>query len=221
MNNQLILIEDLGYKLPKETSKQKKKFGLYKCVCGKEFEAQTACVKDNKTKSCGCLKRERFIQFNKDTKSTHNLSRHRLYTIWKNMCERCYNLSNKHYINYGGNNITIYDKWKNDFLSFYNWSLENGYQDDLTIDRINNNGNYEPNNCRWVDRQIQSRNTRRIQVNNTTGYRGVGKNGNKYVAQIGVNYKLIYLGIFNTSLEAANAYDDYIIKNNLEHTRNF
>ena len=96
----------------------------------------------------------------------------RLYRIYKGIKQRCLNQNNHAYHNYGGRGITICDEWLNDFDEFRRWSLCNGYDDSLCIDRIDNNGNYEPQNCRWTDRYTQARNTRRnkvIQVNDVVG----------------------------------------------------
>ncbi len=85
----------------------------------------------------------------------------RLYNIWKSIKQRCYNSKNKDFKNYGGRGITVCDEWKNDFNAFYDWAMANDYKDDLTIDRVNTNADYSPNNCRWVNRIIQNNNTRR------------------------------------------------------------
>ena len=76
------------------------------------------------------------------------------------MKDRCLNRNSDHYSDYGGRGITVCREWKNDFMTFKTWALSNGYSDNLTIDRINNNGNYEPNNCRWADNDTQSKNKR-------------------------------------------------------------
>lgn len=91
----------------------------------------------------------------------HKMSKTKLYKIWGSMKQRCLNMNDKGYKNYGGRGITVCDEWKNDFISFYQWSVNNGYQEGLTIDRINNNGNYEPSNCRWTDNFTQQSNTRK------------------------------------------------------------
>ena len=152
-------------------------------------------------------------------RKTHGKSyNNRLYRIWISMKTRCYNPNFHAYKKYGGVGIEIYKKWRNNFEEFYNWSISNGYKDNLSIDRINPNGNYEPDNCRWADRTIQSRNIR-IQSNNKSGFHGVcfNKRLKKYNAVIKVAYKQKHIGTFNTKEEAALARDKFIIENNLNH----
>ena len=211
----LELIEDLGMQYPNEKSKQKRRFGLYLCECGNKIKTQTYSVKAKVTQSCGCLAKENNIK--------HSLCRHRLYRIFTGMKTRCYNKNNFLYEYYGARGIKICDLWLNDFIAFYNWAINNGYSDNLTIDRINNNGKYEPSNCRWVNQEIQIRNTRRIIATNTSGYKGVhwDKKKKKWVSRITVDNIRIVLGNYDCRLAGAYAREDYIIKNNLEHTKNF
>jgi hypothetical protein len=209
-----ILIEDLGMMYATKDSKYKFRFGLYRCgLCGNEFKTVIANVKRKHTNSCGCYNK---IKVSESTKK-HGLFRTRLYNIWTNMKMRVYNPQHTNYKDYGGRGITICDEWKNDFMSFYNWAMSNGYSDELSIDRIDNNGNYEPNNCRWTTKTIQSRN-QRIRKTNTSGYRGVSfkKDKSKYKAYLTVEGKQIHIGYFTSPEEGAIAYNNYIIENNLE-----
>lgn len=129
---------------------------LCQCECGKHKEITGGDLRSGKVHSCGCLKSEMRIEKN----TTHGLKTHRLYSIYHNMITRCYNEKATHFDSYGGRGISICDEWKNDFISFYNWAIRNGYSDELSIDRIEVNGNYEPSNCRWATIQEQSVNKR-------------------------------------------------------------
>lgn len=90
----------------------------------------------------------------------HGKRHTRIYSIWLNMKTRCYNKNNNYYEYYGRRGIKICNEWRDSFQAFYDWAMENGYQDGLTIDRVDTNSNYEPSNCRWTDRKQQSRNRR-------------------------------------------------------------
>ena len=141
----------------------------------------------------------------------------RLYNIYQKIKQRCYNKNHTAYKLYGGSGITMCDEWYNDYTKFRDWALKNGYADNLTIDRINSNSNYEPSNCRWVDKTIQLRN-RRIMKNNTTGFIGVSKikNRNRYEASIQINKKRMKLGWFELPELAAISRDKFILENYLE-----
>lgn len=131
-------------------------------------------------------------------------SKRRIHVAWTNIKQRCYNKKSKQYTDYGGRNITMCDEWKNNFKAFLQWSLENGYDDKFTIDRINNNGNYDSNNCRWTTEKEQSIN-KRIYKNNKTGHRGVYPRGSKYRVEIKQDGKTIYIGTYKTINEALRA----------------
>lgn len=122
------------------------------CECGNKKNVRTQDLRSGKVKSCGCLRKQLL--------TTHGLHNTRIYKIWNTIKGRCYNLKNTNYKYYGERGIKMCDSWKTNFISFYNWAISNGYRDNLTIDRINNNGNYEPSNCRWVTKEVQSWNTR-------------------------------------------------------------
>lgn len=140
----------LTAKKPVGKNKKGQIIWLCKCDCGKMCEIPSSSLVSGNSKSCGCSRRK--------NGEIHN---HRLYNIWRGMKNRCYNSSHMAYENYGGRGIEICEEWKNDFQTFYKWAVENGYSDNLTIDRINNDGNYEPNNCRWITQKEQCNNTRR------------------------------------------------------------
>lgn len=132
---------------------------LCKCDCGNTSIIRGDHLRSGETLSCGCLvKKYSNTKYVKQGQSTLN---ERLYRIYDHMKQRCYNKNVKGYEYYGGQGIKVCESWLNDFMTFYDWSINNGYKDNLTIDRINVNGNYEPNNCRWVDAKTQNNNTRR------------------------------------------------------------
>ena len=138
------------------------------------------------------------------------------------MKSRCYRKKDKSFIEYGERGIVICEEWNTDFISFYNWSIKNGYDETKEIDRIDNNKGYSKNNCRWVDGLVQSQNIRQKRKNNTSGYKGVSfsKVFKKWVAYINVANKRKHLGYFEDAIDGAKAYNQYVIDNNLEHTLN-
>ena len=210
------LVEDLGYLYPTLSSNYKKRFGIYKCgFCGNEWKASTSDIKSNKIKSCGCYN----IKLIKLRSLKHGKTGTKLYNNWKGMKGRVLNVKNHKYIDYGGRGISICDEWKDDFMSFYTWAMANGYEENkgLSIDRIDNEGNYCPENCRWTTITIQNRN-QRVSKKSITGFKGVTYDRRDKVCKvhIGVSKVSIYLGSFKTPIEGAIAYNNYIIENNLE-----
>jgi hypothetical protein len=129
---------------------------LCMCECGKSVEVIASKLVRGATKSCGCYKDE--LVGSRST--THGMSGTRLYTIWASMKQRCSNPSSSpsHWHRYGGRGIAICDEWINSFENFRDWALANGYNDELMIDRIDNDGNYTPENCRWVTETVQQNN---------------------------------------------------------------
>ena len=111
------------------------------------------------------------VKGNKNPNYKHGMKGSRLYSIYYNIKTRCYNKNSPSFYNYGNRGIKMCEEWFNNFVNFYEWSIDNGYSEDLTLDRINNNGNYEPNNCRWTTQQKQSLNRRDnhyVTINKTT-----------------------------------------------------
>ena len=132
-----------------------------KCECGNEKSYVPLKLIRGKTKTCGCGKIARCKEYTSLYRTKHGGRHTRLYHIWHGMKERCFTSTNKDYPNWGGRGITVCQEWANDFSAFRDWAMSNGYADNLTIDRINNDGNYEPSNCRWTTQLEQNRNRRK------------------------------------------------------------
>lgn len=126
------------------------------CDCGNTFKTTSGHLISGHSKSCGCLrKKQTSLNFKK-----HGESETRLHRVWSNMKTRCTNVNNRSYKNYGGRGIKICSQWLNDFAAFSEWAKNNGYSANLTIDRMDNDKGYNPENCRWVDTKTQNRNRR-------------------------------------------------------------
>lgn len=141
-------------KRAQENTKHGRAQWICKCDCGKEIVTSGNCLLRGHTKSCGCMRRCSTNLYK------HGLSKTRLHYIWRGMKDRCYNPENSRYHLYGGRGISICDEWLNDFVLFYNWSMSNGYSKNLSIDRIDNDKDYCPENCRWTTDIVQANNKR-------------------------------------------------------------
>lgn len=148
----------------KSSGKFLKTFWVCKCECGNIKEIASGDLKNGHTTSCGCYHKKLFGDVNRK----HNMANKcgRIYQLWKSIKYRCNNPNNKSYKNYGGRGIKVCKEWQEDFKIFYDWAMQNGYKEEklsnglnrLTIDRIDNDGDYEPNNCRFVTNAENARN---------------------------------------------------------------
>ena len=172
--NRLTLIEYIPYK-----------GWLCRCDCGNEIIVKGYNIFNGHTKSCGCIKNVNIRKAN----STHGESKSRLYGIWRAMINRCNNQSHQSYNRYGGRGIKVCPEWSSEFLNFKKWALDNGYSDNLTIDRIDVDGNYEPSNCRWVTWDVQF-NNKRNSISIT--YHGITKSSKEWSNETGISRTTIY-----------------------------
>ena len=204
------LIEDLGV-LRRGNNKGAYRYGLYECqYCGNQWEVITRSVITTYTTNCGCLLIKKLI--------THGLKSNRFYNTWNHMVGRCNNPKNSSYKNYGGRGITVCEEWL-DVRNFIAWAEStHPNTEGMSLDRIDNDKGYSPDNCRWTTREIQNTN-QRVRSTNTSGFAGVSFEPlkSKWVAYIctnGINKKL---GRFLTKEDAVQARDNYIIENELPH----
>lgn len=139
------------------SGKRERYYWKCRCECGNMKDVRTDCLTSGNVRSCGCIKKEQdkinLIKFHQ-----HKLSGTSLWYVYYSMLHRCYNKEDTHYDNYGGRGIAVCEEWKGSFDNFAQWALNNGYKQGLQIDRINNDGNYEPSNCRWCTLKENCRN---------------------------------------------------------------
>ena len=132
---------------------------LCRCECGNTTIVAGKALRRGVTRSCGCLHDEVAAKHATSLNKTHGQRNSRLSRIWRGMKSRCQNPNYPCYSDYGGRGITVCDEWQQ-FEPFYKWAMANGYRDELSIDRIDVEGNYEPSNCRWVNAKTQANNKR-------------------------------------------------------------
>ena len=170
---------------------------LCRCMCGNECVVNADSLRREATQSCGCLNAETA----RKTRTIHGQSRKRLHNIWMSMRRRCASQKYHAYHLYGGRGIRVCDEW-NDFVNFYQWAMANGYSEELTIDRVDINESYTPENCRWTSQHQQAANTR-----TNTDFPGVSfhKQTRGYMAYLRIGGKYVLHKYFKTKQEAIAA----------------
>ena len=159
------------------------------CQCGKVKDYSLSTVLRGDSKSCGCLQKEIASKVNK----THGMSYTRIQNTWSDMLKRCYNEKSISYHNYGARGIRVCDEWRDSFDCFQRWAFLNGYAEKLQIERINVNGNYEPNNCKFVTRHENMMNRR---VTRYATLNGITKTLYDWAKEIGIEYKVLHDRIY-------------------------
>jgi hypothetical protein len=183
-------------------------YWLCKCSCGTEKAVCGISLRNGSSTSCGCNR--------KYNRLIHGETGSRLFSIWNSMRDRGLSLTRKNY-----EHVTLDENW-NDYTVFKEWALNNGYNETLSIDRINSNSGYSPKNCRWVNQTIQARNKRKNPKASSKYYGVVLTKSGTYQALVQIKGKKVFCKTFKDEILAAKARDEFIIKNNLEgYTLNF
>jgi len=190
-------------------SKNKQRYVDVLCDCGNKKVIRLNHITTGKTTSCGCYRNEKI----KEASSSHQQSKTNLYKRWCKIKERCFNKKSNQYIRYGRRGITMCNEWKNDYTKFRDWALANGYKKELQIDRINNDGNYEPNNCRWTTSKINSNNK-----SNTLfiTYRNKRLPLKDWCEQLNLNYKMVWERIKYGKWDINRAFTPRIAQEDIE-----
>lgn len=174
-----------------ENTKQNKTQWLCQCDCGNLLIVpRRRLIDSGSTRSCKeCLRKQQSMAH-----TTHGMKNTRLYRIWSGMKDRTCNSKSKYWNRYGGRGVYLCDEWKNDFLTFKTWSYANGYSDNLTLDRINNNDGYTPNNCRWVSYKVQENNRSN---NRCLMFNGATKTISQWADDLGLDRRIISSRIYH------------------------
>lgn len=181
------------------------------CDCGNTKDVLQQNLVNGHVRSCGCLlverNKEKLAVLNESMqRESHHETKTRLYHIWINIKSRCFDEGSTAFKHYGGRGITVCREWATSYLSFKEWAIANGYSDELSIDRINVDGNYCPENCRWVSGSIQQFNKRKPR-RNTSGHVGISwnKEAGKWYSYITKDYVMHFLGSFDSLDDAIAA----------------
>lgn len=172
-------------KIPNPSSKYTDSYYKCKCVCGNEIKIARRCLLIRKNKSCGCIPYKRSA---KNRLDYHGHINHPVYKAWVNMKSRCYNSHLKAYRDYGGRGIKVCEEWQ-DFKNFWYWACNNGYKDGYTIERIDVNKGYNPENCKWIPRSSQNWNRRNTRY---VTYKGISKSVGEWRSILGVKHYILY-----------------------------
>lgn len=169
----VVAVKDAG-------SRNGRHYWLFHCDCGNEFVSYGGDFSYGRIQSCGHCNR-----------GTHNKTKTRLYSIWNHMKQRCGNPKDSNYKYYGERGIEVCEEWKSDYSLFEKWALSNGYTDELTIDRIDNDGNYCPENCRWTTMEVQVNNKRNRRPNLYITYKGETLSIKDAAEKYGISYSAL------------------------------
>lgn len=175
----------------KDVGKDKSGHRMWECVCdcGTTKVLSVCHLNSGAVRSCGCLLTERNVKYNKETKIKHGLRNSSIYAIWRGIKRRTAVNSTHNYKDYGGRGIFMHQEWYDSFESFYLWATSHGYQEGLSIDRIDNNGPYTPDNCRWVNEKTQANNRRN---NRLVEFNGKTQTLSQWADELGIPRARIY-----------------------------
>ena len=176
------------------------------CDCGNKKIVYKEHLTSGRTKSCGCLKKE-------NGRPTHREIHTRLYKIWGNMCNRCSNRANPAWKNYGGRGIVVCEEWKS-YEKFREWAYTNGYSDNLSIDRIDNDKGYSPDNCRWVDSYTQANNKRN---NHVVEYNGESRTLAEWANYLNIPYRTLHHRVVGLGWDVDRAFTQPLRKSSAHH----
>lgn len=163
---------------------------LCQCDCGSDPVIKRGdSLKNGHAKSCGCL----HLEVSRSNFITHGDSYTKLYAVYRSIIDRCYNVNNKRFADYGGRGIDVCDQWKNDYGVFKQWAIMSGYEEGLSIDRIDNDVGYNESNCRWATRKTQQNNTR---FNHLLEYNGKIQTIAEWAEEVHIKYDTLYARIY-------------------------